>query len=202
MHLCCILTLDRDVNLRILWTRHSCVNMQKKSHGRSEIVGVRKWYTQMPEWGSKPVAVSVSLESDPVCSHGERPLGQRPTAASGWVLSGQEAELLNGVLKIAWYGQEKNKLWVNIAIRLCHPPSACLSHTLQSLDAKKNKESYIFYKEEQWSCFPAMSIPSSRYTTLAITSQRKQRQTICVKKRRKRTAQHWKSHRCDDMKTA
>ena len=53
----------------------------------------------MPVWKSESVGVSVSLISDPACSHREWTAGA--AATSGWVPTGQEAEeVLSGGLKI------------------------------------------------------------------------------------------------------
>ena len=41
------------------WTGCTCVNKQKLSHGWLEIMGVMKWYMQMPTWG---------CQSEPACS--------------------------------------------------------------------------------------------------------------------------------------
>ena len=46
-----------------------------------------------------------------------------------------------------WDGQEKKKLWVNMAICNCLPSSVCLSHATEALTPLENKECYIFITE-------------------------------------------------------
>ena len=65
---CCILTLDRAVNQRFLWTGRTGVNKWKQSYNWSEIVCVMKWYMQTPAWESESVGVSVSFQEDPARS--------------------------------------------------------------------------------------------------------------------------------------
>ena len=59
-------------------------------------------------------------------------------------LHGRKSHELKRVLKITQYGMVKRKkLWVNIAVCLRLPPSACLSHTQEALTPKNNKEGYV-----------------------------------------------------------
>ena len=75
-----------------LWTGRTCVNKRRQSRRWTEIVGVMKWYMQMPAWESGSVGVSVNLESVPTCSHRLRP---RPRSR-----------------KSATWGLENNTAWV------------------------------------------------------------------------------------------
>ena len=65
---------------------------------------------QMPAWGSGSVGVSVSFESDPACSHWERPAGVAAYSRSPveylWLRSRRSAKW-GFEDKTVWYGQEK-----------------------------------------------------------------------------------------------
>ena len=106
VYFCCILTLDRAINQRFLWTGRTCENNRQLSRGWSEIMGIMKWYMQMPTRGSQSVWVlsqcSISAESnrqrENCCCRGPSGPWREPFKH---VLS--EGKTVNTV----WYVQEK-----------------------------------------------------------------------------------------------
>ena len=105
------------------------LNKQKQSHGLSEVMGVMKWYMQMPRELEtvEAVGVSASLQSLRTLT------GAVAHRASGWVLRLRSRRSAKWGIEnnTAWYDQEK-KLWVSIAVCLVFlRPS--IYHTSQKL---------------------------------------------------------------------
>ena len=122
-----ILTLDRAVNQRFL-AQEAAVKISGSSHGvERKCVGVLKWYMQMPTWDTGSLNLSINLG---VSACGQKRFGQsrrasivveRPTVS---LRLSTPPRLRSRSAKCgledytAWYGQEKKKLWVNIAVCL------------------------------------------------------------------------------------
>ena len=97
------------------------------------MIGVMKWFMQMPTWDTVRVLSRSQLAArrDTVirgndCEWVGVPLGQRPTGrqrSANWGLKDNTA----------WYGQEKKKLWVNMAVNLRLRLSPSTSLSLQKL---------------------------------------------------------------------
>ena len=113
----------------------------RKKSGSNHVVHRKSWQILTSIGQSETVGsvrVNVSL--------------QWPRATSGWVLPVKSRRSATWGLEnsTAGYGQEKKKLWVNIAVCLYLPISVCLSVCLslslslsRIFNSKKNKESYI-----------------------------------------------------------
>ena len=98
-----------------------CLNKRKQSRGWAEMVGVVKWYIQMPTWDTvRHESVSIAAKRDLV-SHGEsqRVAGRSAEAesyraANSWPSFEYPTPLAeNQKCYVGPYGQEKKKLWVN-----------------------------------------------------------------------------------------
>ena len=131
---CCILILDQAVNQRF-----SAQDAPAKISGNSLVVkwkcvGVMKWYMQMPTSDTDSLSLSFeSAEGAPTSGWAPR-WDKQPTA--GLLLSTRRPRSRSTKWSLednaAWYGQEKMKSWVNVAVSIHLPPSV-LSLWLQKL---------------------------------------------------------------------
>ena len=137
-YICCILTLNRTVNQRSLWTERLCVNGRKQSRGSSEVVGAVKWYMQMC-LAVREVGVSEGLSQTQLAVTESTPLGAVSHRASGWIPRLRSSTCTKWGLEdnTACYGQEK--LWVNVAMCLS-PFFRPSSHTREALTSRRIKK--------------------------------------------------------------